>query len=93
MSEANDRIHELINQVESLQAELGAEKARILELWKLNCSQLSVFDDALTTKDAEIERLQTLVADLPCGDTTGNVACLATPSPGLTLHAATWRRV
>ena len=89
LSEANDRIRELTNQVESLQAELGAGKARILELWKLNCSQLNVFDDALTTKDAEIERLQTLVADLPCGDTTGNVACLATPSPGLTLHAAT----
>ena len=42
LSEANDRIRELTNQVESLQAEIGAGKARILELLKLNCSQLIV---------------------------------------------------
>lgn len=58
---------ELTATVDGLQAEVELGKARIQELWKLSCSQLVVFDDALSAKDVEIEKLVSRIDERESG--------------------------
>ena len=49
---------ELQAQVGRLEEQLAKEKRRTQELWKINCAQLTEFEDTLAEKDEEILALQ-----------------------------------
>ena len=58
---------QLETRLSSLTDELKQVKGRIEELWRLNCSQVAVFDDTISAKDAEIEQLANRIAELESG--------------------------
>lgn len=53
---------ELQARVSRLEEQLAKEKRRTQELWKINCAQLTEFEDALAEKDGEILALQESLA-------------------------------
>ena len=58
------RNEELEAIVSSLSGELAKVRERVNDMWKLNCAQVVAFDETITSKDAEIERLTAKVARL-----------------------------
>ena len=50
-----------------LSGELVRVKGRVDEMRKINCAQVVAFDETITEKDAEIERLTARVAELEAG--------------------------
>ena len=54
-------------EVSHLSGELVRVKGRVDEMWKINCAQVVAFDDTITEKDEEIERLTARVAELEAG--------------------------
>ena len=58
------RNEELEAKVSSLSGELAKVRERVDDMWKLNCAQVVAFDETITAKDAEIERLTAKVAGL-----------------------------
>ena len=57
----------LVAEVSHLSGELARVKSRVDEMWKINCAQVVAFDETITAKDAEIERLSARVAELEAG--------------------------
>ena len=58
------QVSELEREVSRLNEEWKRENERVNEMWRMNCAQLSGFDEAITAKDAEISRLQAKIAEL-----------------------------
>ena len=50
--------------VSSLNNELMRERERVNDMWKRNCAQVAAFDETLSAKDDEIERLVARVREL-----------------------------
>ena len=48
----------------SVSGELARMKARANEIWRISCAQVAAFDETITAKDADIERLTARVAEL-----------------------------
>ena len=48
----------------SVSGELARVKARVDEIWRINCAQVAAFDETITAKDTDIERLTARVAEL-----------------------------
>ena len=68
LSSLND---ELTAQVSSLEGEVSTlaenlkkESERVNEVWRMSCDQVSCFDEIVTSKDAEIERLKARIIEL-----------------------------
>ena len=53
----------LRNELEAVRQELDLKKARIKELWRMNCGQLSEYDSLIVSKDEEISRLTAQLAE------------------------------
>ena len=64
LAESRARNEELEARVSSVSGELSRVKARVDEIWKINCAQVAAFDETITAKDADIERLIARVAEL-----------------------------
>ena len=58
------RNEELEAKVSSLSGELARVRERVNEMWKLNCAQVVAFNETITAKDAEIERVTAKIAGL-----------------------------
>ena len=63
LAEAQRLNETLVNDSKSLQDDLKKEKERVREMWRMNCAQLAGFDEALSSKEAEIEALKELLVD------------------------------
>lgn len=63
-SEEPTAVRELREEVGRLTVELETQKARVRELWKLNCDQLAEMDSSLLQKEEEIGSLRAEVARL-----------------------------
>ena len=57
LAEVTARNIQLSAKVCNLEAELETQKNRNQALWKMNCSQLKVYDSELSSRDAEIAKL------------------------------------
>lgn len=64
LAEAQSQNEALLTESKCLQDELKREKERVREMWKMNCAQLAGFDEALSSKEAEIETLKERVSQL-----------------------------
>ena len=64
LAEAQSQNEALISESRCLQDDLKRAKERIKEMWKMNCVQLAGFDEALSSKEAEIEALKERVSQL-----------------------------
>ena len=51
-------VSSLHEEVTKLRERLTKEIERVNEMWRMNCAQVSGFDEAITAKDAEIEELR-----------------------------------
>ena len=58
VKEAQDHIKAQEAEITLLRGQLDSEKARVKEMWRLNCMQLSQFDASLAEKDEEITQLK-----------------------------------
>ena len=58
------QVSELEREVSRLNEDWKRENERVNEIWRMNCAQLSGFDEAITAKDPEISRLQAKIAEL-----------------------------
>ena len=50
--------------VSSLSDRLRRETDRANEMWRLSCAQVAGFEDVLTTKEAEMEKLKARIQEL-----------------------------
>ena len=48
----------------SLSDRLRRETDRANEMWRLSCAQVAGFEDVLTTKEAEMEKLKARIQEL-----------------------------
>ena len=64
LAESRARNKELEAKVSSVSGELARVKARVDEIWRINCAQVAAFDETITAKDTDIERLTVRVAEL-----------------------------
>lgn len=64
LAEAQRLNKTLENDSKTLQEDLKKEKERAREMWRMNCAQLAGFDEALSSKEAEIEVLKERVTQL-----------------------------
>ena len=78
---------ELVAQVSSLKEEvsevrdkLTKETERVGEMWKMNCAQVTGFDETFTAKDSEIARLKARISELERARPTSPVL-VPTPTP------------
>ena len=85
--ELTARNEELVTQVSSLRdtvseltEKLAGETERVNEMWRMNCAQVSSFDEVITAKDAMIEQLQAKVAALEASSSLETTASHATPA-------------
>ena len=62
LTESQSQNEALADEVKRLREELTREKEQVKEMWKMNCAQLSGFDETLSAKDAEIEALKERVS-------------------------------
>ena len=53
----------LLRELQSVKQELELKKARVKELWRMNCEQLSEYDLLLVAKEEEIARLIVQLAE------------------------------
>ena len=53
----------LLRELQSVKQELELKKARVKELWRMNCEQLSEYDSLLVAKEEEIARLTVQLAE------------------------------
>ena len=81
--ELSQDVSSLREEVSKLREQLGRETERAGEMWKANCAQVAAFDETITAKDVEIERLLARVAAL---EASKGVVGATTPS---TTHAPT----
>ena len=58
LEQHENTIRELREEVSALEEKLGNEKARVKELWRMNCRQLDEHDQLLAAKDEELETLR-----------------------------------
>ena len=63
-TELREQVSSLNEEVTRLNEMLKRETERVVEMWKMNCAQVIGFDEAITTKDSEIEALKAKVAEL-----------------------------
>ena len=54
----------LHEEVTKLRERLTKESERVNEMWRMNCAQVSGFDEAITAKDADIEELRAKVLEI-----------------------------
>ena len=73
----------LVNVMRSLKEGLEREKERVKDMWKLNCAQLSRFDEALSSKEAEIETLKERISQLETAADPSVVPVTLPPSPAV----------
>ena len=57
-------VSSLHEEVTKLRERLTKESERVNEMWRMNCAQVSGFDEAITAKDAEIEELRAKVLEI-----------------------------
>ena len=55
------------DQIDQLENELCAERAKVKQTWKISCKQLAYCDDELASKDEEIAKLKARIAELMAG--------------------------
>ena len=67
----------------SLQEESKLEKERVKDVWKLNCAQLSGLDEALLSKEAEIEAMKLRISQLETVANPSVVPLMLPPSPAI----------
>ena len=53
----------LLRELQSVKQELELKKARVKELWRMNCEQLSEYNSLLVAKEEEIARLTVQLAE------------------------------
>ena len=58
----------LLEEVSKLQDKLRGEKSKYSSLWRMNCEQLTEYDDTLATKEEELKRLCARLVALERGD-------------------------
>lgn len=62
LHEAECEKHALQQEVRAMREELESVRARVKEMWRVNCAQLSEFDAAITAKDDELAKLRRQLA-------------------------------
>ena len=78
LAEAQSQNEALADEAKRLREELMRENEWVKEMWKMNCAQLSGFDEALSAKDAEIEALKERVSRR---ETFVELSSVVPPSP------------
>ena len=88
-TELREQVSSLNEEVTRLNEMLKRETERVGEMWKMNCAQVIGFDEAITTKDSEIEALKAKVAELqtslgsrPMGSTSVPARASSARPPG-----------
>ena len=84
LAEAQSQNEALISESRCLQQDLQKEKERVKEMWKMNCVQLAGFDEALSSKEAEIEALKERVSQLEAMVDPGAALPMTSSSPATT---------
>ena len=94
--ELQDLNYDLLAQVSMLKGEVSMladkqkeEADRANEVWRMSCEQVTIFDEAVTAKDSEIDSLRVRITELEAS--RSSPVALPTHAPALMLpHAVTW---
>ena len=62
--ELTTQVSTLKGEVSTLSDKLKRETERVSEVWRISCEQVSSFDEVITEKDAEIDRLRARLTEL-----------------------------
>ena len=81
LAEAKERNETLANESKLLQETIKKEKERVREMWKMNCAQVAGFDEALSSKEAEIDALKERISQLEGMIDPGVIPPIVSPSP------------
>ena len=67
LTRANERNAALEDEVSEMREQLERERYKYKELWKMSCEQLTGYDEAMASKEEEVEKWKARLAELGGG--------------------------